>query len=605
MELKFDQIDELMKKYGYHADKELQYFAFMSLLYFNRKNITVGQDIYATCLEGPPGAGKSFYAETYVKLVKDIYNEEVSLIEYQCDATTGKNELYEDINISAAIKRDADNVNIPGKLVQAIKEVNKGKKVVLFIDEYDKAKEETDAFLLQFLQSGKLNTTQYGDLGIKNEYSNNIQVILCKNDFREELSGPLTRRLRMISLDYMKPTIFNEVAKEVLITKNNNKVSEGLINLVSLIYNVSYENKDVFLRLPSCSEMLIAISDADKLMKYSNATKDIIYKTIIRGIFKNKDDVETFENGIADKNNNLKKLINEMKENNEEVKEETLVNLIANTLLKKQTEILNKEINERNERLKQKEKELDESINEVQAIMEEYEQKVNNINPIQTEEKKKKLKIGNNTLEFVDEKEEFISNFEEEELIKRGKSIFSISEDDFAEIGSIEIDHIDKNDLVVNSINRNLVVYENGVSIFKRPNLNLVLSRKQMGTNQQIKFFTDSIVIPIEVVTYLLNYINKTDFLNNKKLLLDTLVYIKKELRETLQLNNDKLPSSLCGIKDFDDLYRLKCEINLKDIKNIEFVSHVLQLISTLNEEELNESIDSSRKSASKILSLN
>ena len=152
MNLEFEQIDLLMKKYGYHASKELQYDAFLALLYFNSQNVTVGQDIYATCLEGPPGAGKSFYAETYAKLVRDIYKEEVTLIEYQCDATTGKNELYEDINISAAIKRDADNVNIPGKLVSAINEVNKGKKVVLFIDEYDKAKEETDAFLLQFLQ---------------------------------------------------------------------------------------------------------------------------------------------------------------------------------------------------------------------------------------------------------------------------------------------------------------------------------------------------------------------------------------------------------------------------------------------------------------------
>lgn len=132
-------------------------------------------------MEGPPGAGKTEFAKTYTKLSNELFKN-VELVDYQCDATTGKTELFEDINISAAIRGDADNVNIPGKLIEAIKKVNSGKRVVLFIDEYDKAREETDAFLLQFLQSGKINSTQHGDLEIKDEYKGKLQVILCKND---------------------------------------------------------------------------------------------------------------------------------------------------------------------------------------------------------------------------------------------------------------------------------------------------------------------------------------------------------------------------------------------------------------------------------------
>ena len=234
---------------GYYPSDELLYDMYNALVLFNTKAITNGQDIYALCLEGPPGAGKTAYADIYAKLSNELFGN-VELVEYQCDPTTGKTELFEDINISAAIRGDADNVNIPGKLIDAIKKINNGKKVVLFLDEYDKAREETDSFLLQFLQSGKLNSTQHGDLAIKDEYKGNLQVIFCKNDNRKELSGPLSRRVRIIRLDYMEPVIFYKVAHRNLVEESNNPVSEELLNLVSLMYECTYSDRDSFNRLP-------------------------------------------------------------------------------------------------------------------------------------------------------------------------------------------------------------------------------------------------------------------------------------------------------------------------------------------------------------------
>ena len=291
-------IEELKNKIeetGYIATEELIYDTFNALCMFNDGSINPGQDIYAICLEGPPGAGKTEFAKTYTKLSNKMFNGNVELVDYQCDATTGKTELFEDINISAAIRGDADNVNIPGKLVEAINKVNSGKKVVLFIDEYDKAREETDAFLLQFLQSGKINSTQHGDLEVKEEYKSNLQVILCKNDMREELSGPLSRRIRIIRLDYMEPSTFYKVANRTLVENKEDKVNDGLLNLVALMYQKAYASKEMFNRLPSCSEMLIALEDADRLMKKANAPQYIIYQTIIKNIFKSLDDIKTFE----------------------------------------------------------------------------------------------------------------------------------------------------------------------------------------------------------------------------------------------------------------------------------------------------------------------
>ena len=118
-----DEIRKQLEEFGYIATEELIFETFNALDMFSGNSINPGQDIFAICLEGPPGAGKTEFVKTYTKLSNKMFNEEVELVDYQCDATTGKTELFEDINISAAIRGDADNVNIPGKLVEAIKKV--------------------------------------------------------------------------------------------------------------------------------------------------------------------------------------------------------------------------------------------------------------------------------------------------------------------------------------------------------------------------------------------------------------------------------------------------------------------------------------------------
>jgi hypothetical protein len=488
--LRIEEIAKVMKSYGYYASEELQYNAFIGLLNFGKNELNCGQDIFATCLEGPPGAGKTEYAKIYTKLVAEFCNGEVELVDYQCDATTGKTELFEDINISAAIRGDADNVNIPGKLIEAINKVNAGKKAVLFIDEYDKAREETDAFLLQFLQSGRINSTQHGDLGIKEEYKNNLQVIICKNDTRESLSGPLSRRIRIIRLDYMAPETFYMVAKRKLIDdKASNKVDEGLLNLVSLIYNNAYNNRELFCRLPSCSEMLIAIQDADNLIKYVNAPKYIVYKTVIENMFKELDDIKTFESKLdSGDNSELKALISEMRlEGPEGSKNESLTDLIAKTVFKNETS------------------KLEAKIAEATAFINEYEKRFDELESQRKhaiEEEIKQISLANDEFVFEKDTPQVLGNFQDETAyIKRGKSVFGNNSENWTEIASASCPEIFSlkfiPHLIKNAKELNLIVYEDGFQINKQSDFRLVMIRDHSDMdNKKIKFYSNHIIVP-------------------------------------------------------------------------------------------------------------
>ena len=541
--ISFKEVKDKIEAMGYYATNELLYDTYNALALFNNSGINPGQDIFAVCLEGPPGAGKTEFAKTYTKLSNELFKN-VELVDYQCDATTGKTELFEDINISAAIRGDADNVNIPGKLIEAIKKVNSGKRVVLFIDEYDKAREETDAFLLQFLQSGKINSTQHGDLEIKDEYKGKLQVILCKNDMREELSGPLSRRIRIIRLDYMKPTLFYKVAHRLLIDEKDSPVNDGLLNLVSLMYEKAYANKEMYNRLPSCSEMLIAIEDADRVIKLANAPQSVIYNIIIRNMFKSPDDITTFESSLDRMKNQdeskLAALVKTMKINTEESEEELNLNsLIAEKVFVDES------------------KKLVKKTQEMESLIETYKTK---FAQMEQDRKKaisdeiKKIKLENGKLVSNTNVPNAIGNFEDESShIKRGHNIFDLSDNNWTDVATLVRPHLSHNyvigKLIDNASDLDIVIYENGILLQECGEQKLiVINDFDEKNNPQFRVLSSTPIVPstfIQDIDNFTKFINEcyasqpktakavTDEaldMNDYRLNIDTLVYNESEL---------------------------------------------------------------------------
>lgn len=581
-----EELKNEMENLGYYPTEELVFEAWNGLFMFGLGEINPGQDIFAACLEGPPGAGKTFYAETYCKLAKQIYNEEVSLVEYQCDATTGKTELFEDINISAAIRGDADKVNVPGKLIEAVKLVNTGKKVVLFIDEYDKAREETDAFLLQFLQSGKINATQHGDLGVIDKYKSNLQVILCKNDFREELSGPLSRRLRIIRLDYMTPEIFYKTAHRVLVEEREKPVNDGLMNMVTLMYNLAYKEKEKYNRLPSCSEMLIALEDANRLLYLANAPQYIIYQTIIKNMFKSLDDIKTFENSLT-KNKELLELVKDMKNKDTSNKEVDINSIIASKVFV-----------EENKKLVENSTKMKELIAKYQKLFQDLKKKEENMiseNTNNTETSK--INLDGGKLVSTNRIPNVISNFNDStDYVKRGLNILELSENDWTLAATIKLNDLSDsnfhmeyiNYLIENAEDFGLIMYENGVLLNPSDDkLKLVAIRVGL----EYKIMSNYQVIPSNYLTAIKGFVylvRKFIIEKNIQMNADSNSYgiynINSLIYDSEDLNYDKIADNVYSVEISGDIDKSTEFENIAELQCVDIESAINASNSIMNQ---------------------
>ena len=576
MEITYELVKNLLEKYGYYTEDKVIWATINNINKMIKGN-KKGQDIHAVCLEGTPGSGKTFYAETYKKVLSEILGEDVVMIDFQCDATTGKAELNEEIRVASAITGDADNVIIEGKLVQAIKAVNEGKHVILFLDEFEKAREDTDTYLYQFLQKGKINTVQLGDLEIDEDKKKNLQVILCKNYFRLHLSEPLERRLKFMRLEPMKPEVFLEVAKQRI-----PECDQALISMVSIFYDEMYKNRELFKRIPSCSELLDAINDANDILQI--APDKYILDAILSNILKNPEDFETFETILKD-NDKLAQIANLLSGDEEKTdnKRSQLQYAILEDFFSEDIKRLAEELQVATQNIEllqqsniQKDKRIQELTETLEQVAIEQKPKTdeNQVTTIPDT-----IKIGvDYEVYHSNELDEHPSNLDVEGLkrYRFDKSIFDYSECDWNEIGSITLPEkiFEENDsFMARSIIKDLessIVCRDGFVLENTTDFKLLIYKVKDGNMRRYRIFSSKLVITKSEINTIIKAIDAINY--SIKIITDL-----QDLSRNININFDfliacNLPKGNIELQDVKMLYQAIDQdiyhIKIQDNKN-------------------------------------
>ena len=195
MSEKIKETQSRLKKLGYFASENLAKI----VLLFEAAGKKDKNSIPTLLLQGKSGAGKTFLAETFSKMV----SADEKFV--QCFPRMGTENFQYDVNIEGVMKQDADSSIKAGILLQALQQSQES-PVVLVIDELDKARPEVDSFLLDFLENGRLTTGT--DTYEKGKFP--IYTFITSNDKRE-IDEALINRSKRVEVTRPSKDLFLEI----------------------------------------------------------------------------------------------------------------------------------------------------------------------------------------------------------------------------------------------------------------------------------------------------------------------------------------------------------------------------------------------------------
>lgn len=224
-------------------------------------------------LLGPAGVGKT----SLTGLLADILNAKYFVKQLTKDHT------FDDLIVKFQMGDDGKPYRVDEILTLAALETLKGNNVILTLDEFDKTRESADAYLLDFLQTGRI---RHRGINLDADLSK-LSVFITTNETRE-ISEYLTRRLPFIRLN--RPDV--DLVRRLLVEKGH-KDNEYLS--VALLYYVvmgKLADEKLISEKAATIQELESFLNAVKL--YKDYLTDKVLKTLIKDfIVKSEEDMHT------------------------------------------------------------------------------------------------------------------------------------------------------------------------------------------------------------------------------------------------------------------------------------------------------------------------
>ena len=194
-------------------------------------------------LEGPPGTGKSAFADAVAQITKSQF------VPYQFHAWSDADELFVGVDVCAAVAGDAEAVRQEGVLAKVAR-LSQESTVVLLLDEIDKAPERTEYLLLDWLQTGRV-PIQPG-LHLQTNL-NKVMTFITSNNHRD-LNDATKRRAARVMMNPLP------VQKQEQLIRSKTGLDKGFIRLLwKLAREVAESEKNNALSIQEGIRLALAI----------------------------------------------------------------------------------------------------------------------------------------------------------------------------------------------------------------------------------------------------------------------------------------------------------------------------------------------------------
>ena len=161
--------------------------------------------VRAVLLAGPPGTGKTFFAECFAKGV------EADQAFIPCHAWLSSEEMQQGIDVGqvAVGVNNADDAYLDGKLLAAVKATAQ-KRVVVVLDEVEKAGSRFYPLILDFLQNGRVPDARHK---IHRANLQNLFVVLTANE-EQDIPEAVKRRCFRVKMEFLPANVETDILRK-------------------------------------------------------------------------------------------------------------------------------------------------------------------------------------------------------------------------------------------------------------------------------------------------------------------------------------------------------------------------------------------------------